>query len=382
MKITDVQATAFRYPSTLGRDEEGHTHPAPVHDATQVITRVTTDEEVDGYCFGGTEDMIPAARAALVGRNPLDREQIWQRLRHDQRSHRAILSDRNIAALDMALWDFAGRLTGLPICKLLGGFREKVPAYASTMCGDDIHGGLDTPEAYAKFAVACQKQGYRAFKLHTWMSPLGPDLKHDIAACAAVREAVGPDMKLMLDPHHEYSREEALELGRALEQLNFYWMEEPMNEHNVSSYVWLTGQLHSLMIVGPETAEGKHYTRAEWIVRGAADASRYDVWHGGISPMVKAVGLCDAMGVRLEVHAAGTGNAGNLQVLGAMGIPGEYYERGLLHPMWDYEASTPWLNEIIDPMDDQGNVLISQKPGLGMDINWDFIKENTIKPWG
>ena len=89
------------------------------------------------------------------------------------------------------------------------------------MCGDDLPGGLDTPEAYARFALACKAQGYTAFKLHTWQPPIpgAPDVKRDIAACAAVREAVGPEMVLMLDPFHYYSREEALALGRGLEKL-------------------------------------------------------------------------------------------------------------------------------------------------------------------
>ena len=165
-------------------------------------------------------------------------------------------------------------MVGLPVYKLLGAARDKVPAYACTMCGDDIPGGLDTPEAYGAFAKACKAKGYTAFKLHTWMSPYGPDLKRDIAACAAVRDAVGPEMKLMLDPHHDYTREEALYLGRALEELDYYWMEEPMDEHTTSSFVWLTENLTKLQICGPETAHGQMYTRAEWIVRGASDISR------------------------------------------------------------------------------------------------------------
>jgi len=78
----------------------------------------------------------------------------------------------------------------------------------------------------------------------------------------------------------------------------------------------------------------------------------------------------------LEIHGAG---AGNLQVLGAMGIPGEFVERGLLHPMYDYEKTEPWFREKLDPMDKQGYVHISQKPGLGMEIDWDFIGENTVR---
>jgi L-alanine-DL-glutamate epimerase-like enolase superfamily enzyme len=196
----------------------------------------------------------------------------------------------------------------------------------------------------------------------------------DVAACRAVREAVGPDIKLMLDPYHYYNREQALSIGRALEELGYYWMEEPMDEHNMSSYVWLSSKL-DLPICGPETAEGQMYTRAEWIMAGAADMSRYDVYHAGITPMMKTIHLCESFGVRLEVHGGGPGN---LQVMGAMGIPGEYYEYGLLHPFINHEETTPWLREPVDRVDAKGNVRLPQRPGLGMDLNWDFINANRL----
>ena len=376
MKVTSVEATRFRYRSRTVRDEEGHTHPGPEHDAIQTLTTVKTDEGVEGHCFGGSVDLAALATRILRGEHPLDRERIWQRLRQNQRSERVLLDDRNLGVIDQALWDFAGQLTHLPVYRLIGGYREKVLAYASTMCGDDIPGGLDTPEAYARFALACKERGYKALKLHTWMWPLGPNARHDVAACAAVREAVGPDMHLMLDCHHDYSREDALYIGRELEKLGFHWLEEPMPEHSVSSYVWLTEQL-DIPVVGPETAEGKMYTRAEWIVRGASDISRGGVSDvGGITPLLKIAHLCESFGVAMEVHGGG---AGNLHVLCAMGIPGEYYERGLLHPMLDYEAQTPWLRGIVDPLDGEGYVRVSDRPGLGYDIDWDYIRDHAVE---
>ena len=98
-------------------------------------------------------------------------------------------------------------------------------------------------EAYADFALKCKARGYTAFKLHTWQPPMpgAPDPKRDVAACAAVREAVGDDMALMLDSFHYYSREEALYLGKELEKLNFYWLEEPMDEHSIV-FVRLAGR--------------------------------------------------------------------------------------------------------------------------------------------
>jgi len=374
MKITDIKVITFKYRSKMVRDAEGHSHPGPEHDAQRTVTRIITDEGLEGYSFGGSPVMLDTAQQVLIGEDPLNRERIWQRLRQFQRLRGPLLDDLYISAIDLALWDLAGRMTNLPVYKLLGGCRDKVLAYASTMCGDDIPGGLDTPEHYADFAEACVEQGYKAFKLHTWMAPFGPDPKHDVAACAAVRERVGPNIDLMLDCNHDYSRTEALYIGRALEELDYHWFEEPMNESSISAYVWLTDQL-DIPIVGPETARGFFYTRAEWIVKHASDISRYDVYLGGLTPMMKCVHLCEAHGVSLEVHGGGHGN---LHALGAMGILGEYYERGLLHPFYDYEATMPWLNTRIDTVDDEGYVHVPQAPGLGLDINWDFIRSNLV----
>lgn len=377
LKITDIQSLTFTFRSKVGRDEDGHAHPADAHEARQNILRIQTNAGMEGFCTGVSPATAEVARRILVGLNPLDREFIHVRMREIQRLERQAFSDRNIGVIDQALWDVAGRATGLPVHKLLGGFREKVPAYASTMCGDDVPGGLDSPEAYGAYAAACKDEGYPAFKLHTWMHPYGPDLKRDIAACRAVRDAVGPEMHLMLDPHHSYSREEALYLGRALEELDYHWMEEPMDEHSISSYVWLTENL-DLTIVGPETAEGHIYTRGEWILRGAADVSRWGMGLGGITPGMKAVHLCESFLMRIEIHGAGSGA---LQMLGAMQIPGEYYEKGLLHPHVDYDAERPWLKSPVDAIDADGFVTIPRGPGLGEDLDWDYIREHQIGDW-
>jgi L-alanine-DL-glutamate epimerase-like enolase superfamily enzyme len=378
MRIVDVVTETFQYRSRVVRDSEGHAHPGPEHGARQTLLRIVTDEGAEGYCFGARTDVIQGVvRPLLVGEDPLYRERIWQTLKEWQRLHLGVLSDRVLAVVDMVLWDLAGRTLGQPVYKLLGGFRDKVLAYASTMCGDELEGGLDTPEAYARFALQCKERGYKAFKLHTWQPPMSgaPDVERDVAACAAVREAVGDDMLLMVDPFHYYSRAESLRLGRALEKLGYHWIEEPMDEHSTSSYVWLADQL-DIPVVGPETAEGKMHTRAEWIVRGASDISRGGVGDvGGITPLIKVVHLCEAFNVAMEVHGGG---AGNLHVLCAMGIPGEMYERGLLHPFLDHDQPAPWLHEIVDPLDKEGYVHISQRPGLGEDINFDYIRGNLV----
>jgi L-alanine-DL-glutamate epimerase-like enolase superfamily enzyme len=382
MKITDVTVTRFKYMSQSIRDTDGHGHAAPKDQASEAIQNVLTietDEGVSGHYFGAANPgtITGAWKEYLVGKDPLYREMIWHNLKNRQRSHLPTMADRVLTAVDLALWDIGGKIAGLPVHKLLGAARDKVPAYASTMVGDDVPGGLDTPEAYARYAIQCKERGYPAFKLHTWQPPLegAPSVKRDIAACAAVREAVGPDYPLMLDPYHNYSRLEALELANGIHDLGYLWMEEPMDEHSMSSYVWLCEQT-KLPICGPETAEGKMYVRAEWIKAGACDMVRSgcgDV--GGLTGLMKCVHLAEANGLNVEVHSPGVGN---LHALCAMVVPGLYYERGLLHPFIDYDVPPPWLNELVDPMDDEGYVHVSQAPGLGQNINWDYINSHKV----
>jgi L-alanine-DL-glutamate epimerase-like enolase superfamily enzyme len=379
MKIVDVSVQKFRYRSEIARDSDGHGHPGPAHDATQSLLTIATDDGVSGHYFGAVNDAVVdgVVKPMLMGEDPFYRERIWQALKERQRLNLSTLPDRVLTAVDLALWDLAGKALGQPVHRLLGASRDTVPAYASTMVGDDLEGGLDTPESYARFATWCLERGYPAFKLHTWQPPLpgAPSVKRDLEACAAVRAAVGPDVPLMLDPFHYYSRLEALELAKGLERLNYLWMEEPMDEHSISSYIWLCEQT-SLPICGPETAEGKMFTRAEWIKQGACDMVRGGVGDvGGITPLIKIAHLAEAFGMHMEVHGGGVGN---LHVLCAMGSPGLYYERGLLHPFVDYETPPAWLHRIVDPMDAEGNVHVSQEPGLGMDINFDYIRDNLV----
>jgi len=82
--------------------------------------------------------------------------------------------------------------------------------------------------------------------------------------------------------------------------------------------------------------------------------------------------------MRLELHGGG---AGTLQALGAMAIPGEYYERGLLHPLLDYDAERPWLRTPDDAIDADGRVRVPAGPGLGQDLDWDWIREHTVQGW-
>ncbi len=381
MKITDIKVRTFTHMSRQNKDSDGHSHPCEPRKVRQSLLTIVTDDGSEGHCFSPTEVVRPQliegfVRTVLIGEDPYDREKLWQGLAHWQRGSTGQLSDRTLGVVEMALWDLAGRKLGIPVYKLIGAYRDKVPAYGSTMCGDEVPGGLSSPEDYARYAEALVKRGYKAIKLHTWMKPVSfaPDPRMDVKACAAVREAVGEDFPLMLDAYHGYSRSQALWLGLELQKLGYAWYEEMMNEASMSSYVWLADQL-TMPIIGPETAEGKFHTRAEWIKSGACDITRTGVNDvGGIGPSMKIIHLAEAFGMNCEIHGSGPGNL----TLCAAQKNGKWYERGLLHPFIEYDEVPEYLNARADAMDSEGYVHLPQIPGLGVDINFEYIDNHLV----
>ena len=382
MKIEKVAVQEFRHTSNVVADSDGHAHPGPESQTTSALFSIVTDDGALGQVLAKPSDVAQPVldkfvRPNLIGEDPLRIDNLWYKIYKWQRLSGQLLTDRVLCAVDLALWDLKGRAAGQPVWKLLGGCKKKVLAYGSTMCGDDKEGGLATPQDYARFAKWMVKErGYKAVKLHGWMPPVAgaPDVRKDLEACAAVREAVGPEIKLMLDPHHFYTREESLWLAERLAKLDFHWMEEPMEEASMSSYKWLASNT-KLSILGPETMTGKHWIRAEWVKHDACDLVRAGVWDvGGISPAQKIAYMAESFHMSCEMHGTGPGN---LSV--ALAMPNtKYFERGLLHPFIDYDRPAEYENQINDAMDDDGYIHGSDAPGLGHDLNMDYIMENLV----
>lgn len=384
IRIESVHAVEFSHPTRRAVDSAGHAHPGPLTTGHTALLTIRSTDGVEGHCFAPPQVvrqhvLDQFVRRVLVGADALQREKLWCELEHWQRGSAGQLTDRALGAVDSALHDLIGRTLNIPVWQLLGGSRDRLPAYGSTMCGDELKGGLSTPDEFAAFAVQLVERGYRAIKLHTWMPPVqfAPSPRMDIAACTAVRKAVGPDIALMLDGYHEYSRTDALNIGRALEELEFTWFEEMMNEQSMSSYVWLANQLR-VPLLGPESLGGKHYARAEWVKSGASDILRAGVTGcGGLSPSLKVAHMAESFGLYCEIHGNG---AANLALCGAI-RNSRWYERGLLHPFLDYDECPPYLHAQVDRMDAEGYVALPEGPGLGEDINFDYIARHTVATW-
>ncbi len=152
----------------------------------------------------------------LIGRDPDAREEIWQDLRREVRAY----DHMGHGPIDIALWDLQAKRLNTSVTRLLGGFRKRLPAYASTYHGQDEPGGLDTPKAFADYAAACKAQGFAGFKIHGWHDG---DTKREIATLLAVRAAVGDDYPLMYDPASELRTwSDALRAGRACDEAGYF----------------------------------------------------------------------------------------------------------------------------------------------------------------
>jgi len=359
MKITNVKVDMFNWKTEAWKTGVGTTFG----DTRQLgIVTVETDEGVSGNAFLGSsrmgadhfvKGMMEFIKPIVKGRNPQDIGAIWWEMWKMNRS----VSTYIIGAIDICLWDINGKIAGQPIHRLLGTCKESVPVYGSTA----YH---ETTEEYAEEAIRFKEMGWQAHKIH----PHG-DPQMDIKISQAVREAVGPDMKLMLDSMWAYKYADALRVGRAIEELDFYWYEDPLVEEDIYNYVKLNQKL-DIPIMSTEYAPGHFYGMTPWITQYATAILRSDVAvTGGITPLVRLCHMAEGFNMMCEIHHGGNSlnNVANLHV--TMAVPNcEFYE---FFPCTG--ANVYGLVTDIE-FDENGMVHAPTEPGLGYEIDWDLVK--------
>jgi len=365
VKITDLKITVVDNPHA-DQVTRGIKGGKAVHQI--VFLRVLTDDGPEGHAFAwggrsglGTAHLIAAIiRPLLIGEDPLDRERIWQNIRQMDRWW-GLLPIYAHGPVDVALWDLAAKAAGLPLYKYLGAYRTSLPAYASSLI-------LQSVEEFVAQAVEYAGRGYRAYKLHPWGDP-----DRDVQACRAVREAVGSEMVLMSDPVAGYNHQQALRVGRQLETLNYYWLEEPLSDYDIYGYQELSRALE-IPIAGVESAAGGLLGTTQYIIARAVDIVRSDVsWKGGVTGLMKTAALCEAFGLSCEVHTTTNAllDAANLHVSCAIRNC-EYFE--VLIPQ------EPFTFGVWNPIqvDDQGFVHVPQGPGLGVELDWEALERYKV----
>ncbi|MFE1644426.1 enolase C-terminal domain-like protein [Microbacterium sp. P01] len=360
-----------------GRRQERGFYPTAydggVTPQTGFILEVRTDAGITGeYTWttginGHAADHIRSIAPWLIGHDAMQRERIWNELRRVWRKYDQL----GLGPLDCALWDLAGKTYGVPLWELLGGYRKRLPAYASTLFGDDAGlGPLGTPAAYAEFATYCVSLGYRAIKLHGWNDG---DIRREIELVFAVREAVGPDIALMLDPSGAYNTfGDVLTVGRALDEANFYWYEDPGIEGGNSAFAYR--KLRELLKT--PFLQGEHIRglqlRMDNILAGGTDFMRADAGlDGGVTGVMKTAHAAEALGVDVELHAT---SAVHRHLMASI-RNSNFYELGLVAPSLN-EVSPPFFESYadrLDEIDSDGTVGVPDGPGLGTPLDRDWI---------
>ena len=257
MKITSVKSHVLGYdlPEELGYSQQYYGR------RTAHLVEVSTDEGVTGWgeCFGPGNIALAnkgiverVIQPLILGDDPLDRDVIWHKVYNLTRDHgQKGMSMQALSGVDIALWDIAGKVAGLPIHKLIGGaHRTEVATYGYAMMlkRESL---ADHLVRFADEAAEIKEAGFAATKMKVGLGP-----KEDVRLAEAVRNGIGDDFPFMVDANHCYTTSDAFYVGRALEDLNPYWFEEPVAPEDLDGYRELRAGL-KINISGGEVEFGR-----------------------------------------------------------------------------------------------------------------------------
>jgi len=277
-------------------------------------------------------------------------------------------------AVDVALWDIAGKAAGLPVHRLLGTVRDRVPAYTSSWVHREV-------QEYVDEAVAYREMGLRGHKLHpsTQLRVFaGADIPVgvDIDLCRRVRAAVGDDFPLFLDSAWAYSYGESLRVGHEIQDLGYEWYEDPLPADDLYGYLRLKQQL-SIPIMATGVTGGGLTALAPWVVERATDFLRGDVvLKGGITGMLKIAHLAEAFHLNCEVHDAynSLNNLASLHLVMALQNC-DWFEVLVSHAPGRHDLDHLSYG-LVEPLaiGRDGYATCPDRPGLGIEVDWDLLR--------
>ena len=337
-----------------------------------ISIKIDTNLGISGEYFSiapGTYDQMRSIASILIGKNGLDRENFYNKAKVILRKQ----DKMGIGPIDIALWDLAGKYYNTPIFRLLGGNRTKLPVYASTLHGDYSKGGLNSPAAFKDFAQQCLDMGYKAFKIHPWAPA---DINQEIKLVNEVGK-LSDKMNLMIDPCCVYETyADALRVGRACDDNNYFWYEDPLQDGGVSFYA------HKKLRQSLKTPilQGEHLhlveTHTDMAIAEATDFWRADPeYDGGITGVMKIAHAAEGFGMDLELHVGGPAHRHCMASI----RNSNYYEMGLVHPKLPNPLNIPvYKNDYsdeLDSVDSNGEITVSEDPGLGVIYDYDYSKK-------
>lgn len=326
----------------------------PVSEICFLFAEIRTESGYEGIGYsyalraGGQGLFAHAKEVApdLIGEDPNDIQRLWTKLVWAGASvGRSGISTQAIAAMDIALWDMKAKRAGLPLAKLLGSFRESVKCYNTS--GGYLSSSTEEIIANAEASIG---RGIGGIKMKVGQ----PDLREDLKRVAAMREALGVDVPLMVDANQQWSRHAALRAGRALEEFDLTWIEEPLDAYDVEGHATLTRELDTPIATGEmlvNVDEHENLIRSRSVDIIQPDAPRV----GGITPFLKVMALGERSGIRMAPHFA-------------MEI---HVHLSAAYELDSWVEHFEWLEPLFDErMDIRGGaMLVPRRPGLGITLS-------------
>jgi D-galactarolactone cycloisomerase len=384
MKISRVRAYVLR--CSLG-SQTFYSSQAPFPERTSCLVRVETDDGLVGWGEGGqwgppepVAAMIDKVlEPQLIGEDPLRIAVIWEKLYAYVRDWgRQATGMEALSAVDLALWDLAGKRLGQPVHALLGGaHRERVVAYATGCYYRSGHERWEDTASLADEACSYLEAGFRALKMKIGLLPLAKDL----ARVRAVREALGPDVPLMVDANHAYAAHTAIAAGRGLEAAGVYWFEEPVVPEDRIGYRQVAGAL-DLAVAGGE-CEYTRYGFRDLITERCVDIAQPDLaCAGGLTEGRNIAALASAFGVQVVPHVWGSGIALAAALHFAASLPPSPATANPLtpanEPMLEFDRNpNPLRDDLLAErisLHADGSVPVPHGPGLGVTVVEDALR--------
>lgn len=356
MKIIDITTEEYRWPRAKPITNGMHTY---THSGLALV-KIETDEQITGIGLGGGGRIgratIEHLTPHLIGEDPLDVERLWHKMWVPKLIGRRGMTTRAISAIDIGLWDLRAKVAGLPLYKLLGGYRDRVPTYVA---GGYYEEGKGLKEL-AQEMVSNVEMGARAVKMKVGAVPI----REDVERVKAVRDAVGPDVKVLVDANCAYRAYEAVQLARRIEEYDVFWFEEPVPPDDYAGHRTIAAATTIPIATGEN--EYTRYGFRDLIAQNAVAILNADAKIlGGVTEFMKVVALAQAHDLDMAPHGSQDIHV-HLVAAIANGLILEFY-RDTVDPMWGkMYRETLRLN-------DDGTVSPPAVPGIGADPNDDEL---------
>jgi L-alanine-DL-glutamate epimerase-like enolase superfamily enzyme len=323
--------------------------------ANPVIVQLFTDEGLEGIgmTFSWNDLRIKSLKACIddlgetvIGQDIFRLAEAWQKLWQDSSwMGHAGYPIYALSAIDTALWDLQAKAMGQPVSRLLGGYRNEAPVYASHLLF--LNWSLDRLQKDAASLVA---QGFRAMKMNMRDKPARVELER----LKAVREAVGEDIEIMVDVNWAWTVPQTIQMGREMERYNLYWLEDPLTSNEPEDWAEVTRAL-DLRIAGGETLSAKHEFRRLFEHKGV-DVAMPDLQRvGGVTEWMKVANMAQAWHIPVASHVFHEFSA-HLVAAIPNGLIVEYM------PWWEFLYKEPLKLE-------NGCLMIPDRPGFGLELD-------------